>query len=219
MYEATRQGSAGDKMALCLMLSGNITVASDVNSLYYSSDSTQINILIKNLIDATHENRAMAAIGVNPNESTLSITGRRGHPLTFIGDRNGPNTITRCDASGNVIGNVLSISIDAIGENGNYVMSGKDDIDKTIEAPDIEETVKAYLNQNTIKGNDADDTTDTPAQPVINFVKDSTVSEHPIINLIISNGTVGGSNAPNRTRTASLALLPTRLLLQRPHLI
>ena len=76
-----------------------------------------------------------------------------------------------------------------IGDDGNYKVTVKENINQTVQVPDIWENVTVDLNGNNIKGPDATDT--TPAGPGIAFVKDSGAN-HPGTKLTIVDTTGNG---------------------------
>ena len=76
-----------------------------------------------------------------------------------------------------------------IGDDGNYKVTVKENIDQTVQVPDIWQSVTVDLNGNNIKGPDATDT--TPAGPGIAFGKDSGTN-HPGTDLTIVDTTGNG---------------------------
>ena len=88
-----------------------------------------------------------------------------------------------------------------VGEDGNYKVILKDDINSTVTVPDTWGDVTVDLNGNTIKGNDATDK--EPAKPGLDFVKDDS-SKGNGTNLVIKDtskdgtGTIAGGNGSNK---------------------
>ena len=89
----------------------------------------------------------------------------------------------------------------SVGEDGNYKVVVKKNINKTIEVPDTWGTVNIDLNGKTIEGAKATEGAD--AQPGIKFVQGDG-SSHPGTDLIISNGTIkGGDGIPSHPNGAA----------------
>jgi hypothetical protein len=79
-----------------------------------------------------------------------------------------------------------------VGDDGNYKVIVKKDIDHTVEIPDTWGNVTIDLNGKTITGDNATDT--DKAKPGLEFVKDGSINEHPGTNLTVINGTIKGGD-------------------------
>lgn len=102
------------------------------------------------------------------------------------GDTTGNNATDRTEKAEN--SNVQVV----VGDDGNYKVIVKKDIDHTVEIPDTWGEVKIDLNDKTITGDKADDNNE--AKPGLEFVKDANSNEHPGTNLEIVNGTIKGGD-------------------------
>ena len=83
-----------------------------------------------------------------------------------------------------------------VGDDGNYKVIVKKDIDHTVEIPDTWENVKIDLGGHTITGNNAD--APNEAKPGLVFKKDDTAAEHPGTKLEIVNGTIKGGDGSEK---------------------
>ena len=88
-----------------------------------------------------------------------------------------------------------------VGEDGNYKVILKDDINSTVTVPDTWGDITVDLNGNTIKGNDATDK--EAAKPGLDFVKDNSSNGNGT-NLVIKDtskdgtGTIAGGNGSSK---------------------
>ena len=83
-----------------------------------------------------------------------------------------------------------------VGDDGNYKVIVKKDIDHTVEIPDTWGNVTIDLNGKTITGDNATDTDE--AKPGLEFVKDGSINEHPGTKLEIVNGTIKGGDGSEK---------------------
>ena len=83
-----------------------------------------------------------------------------------------------------------------VGDDGNYKVIVKKDIDHTVEIPDTWGNVTIDLNGKTITGDNATDT--DKAKPGLEFVKDGSINEHPGTNLTVINGTIKGGDGSEK---------------------
>ena len=83
-----------------------------------------------------------------------------------------------------------------VGDDGNYKVIVKKDIDHTVEIPDTWGNVTIDLNGKTITGDNATDT--DKAKPGLEFVKDGNINEHPGTNLTVINGTIKGGDGSEK---------------------
>ena len=83
-----------------------------------------------------------------------------------------------------------------VGDDGNYKVIVKKDIDHTVEIPDTWGNVTIDLNGKTITGDNATDTDET--KPGLEFVKDGSINEHPGTKLEIVNGTIKGGDGSEK---------------------
>ena len=83
-----------------------------------------------------------------------------------------------------------------VGDDGNYKVIVKKDIDHTVEIPDTWGNVTIDLNGKTITGDNATDTDE--AKPGMEFVKDGSINEHPGTKLEIVNGTIKGGDGSEK---------------------
>ena len=83
-----------------------------------------------------------------------------------------------------------------VGDDGNYKVIVKKDIDHTVEIPDTWGNVTIDLNGKTITGDNATDT--DKAIPGLEFVKDGSINEHPGTNLTVINGTIKGGDGSEK---------------------
>ena len=102
------------------------------------------------------------------------------------GDTTGNNATDRTEKAEN--SNVQVV----VGDDGNYKVIVKKDINHTVEIPDTWGEVRVDLGGHTITGDKADD--NHAAKPGLEFVKDANSSEHPGTKLEIANGTIKGGD-------------------------